>query len=89
MTAETITFYRAHLTGEPRARCERCGTVFAGWEDDELDHHAETCRSWDDQWTTCNRCGGDGGPPSHFDDETRRWHHYVCGSCSGSGLMRR
>jgi len=29
---DTITVYLAHFTGEPRARCEACGIVFAHWD---------------------------------------------------------
>jgi hypothetical protein len=37
------------------------------------------------EWEPCERCDGDGGPPSFWDEETCRWHHYVCGSCGGAG----
>lgn len=84
-----ITYYQTHFAREWRARCDRCGHVWACWDDDDLHDHADECRTYDETWTTCDRCRGDGGPPSHFDDETRRWHHYICGQCSGSGLMRR
>jgi DnaJ-class molecular chaperone len=36
-------------------------------------------------WRTCARCQGTGGPPSHFDEESRRWQHYTCSQCSGTG----
>jgi len=40
---------------------------------------------WRRVWRNCERCGGTGGPPSRFDEDTHRWEHYVCGSCGGDG----
>lgn len=37
------------------------------------------------QWEQCESCDGVGGPPSHWDEETRTWQHYVCSSCGGQG----
>jgi len=35
-------------------------------------------------WVKCRTCHGQGAP-SHFDDETATWSHYVCRSCGGNG----
>lgn len=34
-------FYRAHFTGEPRAVCQTCGTIYAYWDPEDLDTHTE------------------------------------------------
>lgn len=33
----------------------------------------------------CQSCQGSGGPPDFWNEDTRRWEHRVCGSCSGQG----
>lgn len=38
-------FYRAHLTGEPRALCQTCGLILAYWEADDLEAHTEWCQT--------------------------------------------
>lgn len=37
----------------------------------------------------CERCHGEGGPPSVWDDELNRWHTFICGACSGRGYRWR
>ncbi len=45
MNRATITYYQTHYTREPRAYCNRCGTVWAHWESEDLDYHAHECQT--------------------------------------------
>jgi hypothetical protein len=42
-----------------------------------------------DDWeqVDCPNCGGEGGPPDVFDEDTGRWFSYICGRCSGKGWV--
>lgn len=42
---KSVGFYQTHFTREWRARCDTCGTVWAVWDNADLQAHAETCTS--------------------------------------------
>jgi hypothetical protein len=81
MTGPVIHITRTRYAAMLVAWCDGCNTVYPIWDDPE--ELAHPC------YTECDRCAGEGGPPSHYDDETGRWHHYVCGQCGGSGTIPR